>query len=176
MENLRWILILAGVGILVLLYFSGKPKRSSSQRESLNKSRSLSDDDMLGGDPLMGEEPHHSSRVVSHGNQADSVEDSFNDFDATDLLAQLVNKMSRLQSRVVLVVASLRKSMPLAKSYRLSDVRELQLLKPMLIERLKKKRTRAKLSRFMLLRLVDNCLMVSSCLACLNSAATTTVI
>ncbi len=97
MENLRWILILAGVGILVLLYFSGRPKRSNSQRETLNKSRSMSEDDMLSGDPLMGgdmgEEAQRSSRVVSHGGQQvgqhsgqyDSVEDSFNDFDATDL-------------------------------------------------------------------------------------------
>ena len=85
MENLRWILILAGVGILVLLYFSGKPKRSNSQRESLNKTRSMSDGDMLSSDPLMGEEPPHSSRVVSHGGQSDMAEDSFNDFDATDL-------------------------------------------------------------------------------------------
>ncbi len=85
MENLRWILILAGVGILVLLYFSGKPKRSNSQRESLNKSRPMSEDDMLSGDPLLGDEPQHSSRVVSRGGQTDFIEDSFNDFDATDL-------------------------------------------------------------------------------------------
>ncbi|MEE9334190.1 MAG: cell division protein ZipA [Granulosicoccaceae bacterium] len=88
MENLRWILILAGVGILVLLYFSGKPKRSNSQRESLNKSRPMSEDDMLNGDPLMGElgeKSSHSSQVIGHGGQSDSAEASFNDFDATDL-------------------------------------------------------------------------------------------
>jgi len=92
MENLRWILILAGVGIrvgiLVLLYFSGRPNRSSSQRENLNKSRQMSSDmsgDMLGSDPLMGEmgmsemsdEPQPRARVAA--------DENFNDFDAADL-------------------------------------------------------------------------------------------
>jgi len=88
MENLRWILILAGVGILVLLYFSGRPSRSGSQRESLNKSRQMSND-ALESDPLMGEiggvgemsdEPMPHSRGAQTG-----IDDSFNDFDATDL-------------------------------------------------------------------------------------------
>jgi len=42
MENLRWILIIAGVGILIMLYFSGRPKRAGDQREALDKSRGSS--------------------------------------------------------------------------------------------------------------------------------------
>jgi len=38
MEMFRWILIIAGVGILALLYFSGRPKRASDQHEALDKS------------------------------------------------------------------------------------------------------------------------------------------
>lgn len=68
MENLRWILIAAGVAILVLLYFSGKPRRPSG--ESSRRSRHDEDSEMgmdmsghagIGGrgdidhDPLLGE-------------------------------------------------------------------------------------------------------------------------
>jgi len=42
MENFRWILIIAGVAILALLYFSGRPKRSTDQREALDRSRNRS--------------------------------------------------------------------------------------------------------------------------------------
>ncbi len=36
MEMFRWILIIAGVAILALLYFSGRPKRPLDQREALD--------------------------------------------------------------------------------------------------------------------------------------------
>jgi cell division protein ZipA len=36
MEMFRWILIIAGVAILALLYFSGRPKRPVDQREALD--------------------------------------------------------------------------------------------------------------------------------------------
>ncbi|MFK7996123.1 MAG: cell division protein ZipA [Granulosicoccus sp.] len=52
MENLRWILILAGVAILVLLYFSG---RNRSKPGSLERRRqSANSEDYL--DPLLGED------------------------------------------------------------------------------------------------------------------------
>lgn len=47
MENLRWILIAAGVAILVLLYFSGKPRRSAD--DAARRAR-LDDDSELGMD------------------------------------------------------------------------------------------------------------------------------
>lgn len=68
MENLRWILIAAGVAILVLLYFSGRPRRSADEANR----RSRLDDDELGmdmgghvglgaqgndSDPLLGDAP-----------------------------------------------------------------------------------------------------------------------
>ncbi len=61
MDNLRWILIFAGVAILVLLYFSGRPKRSAGQRDVLNKSRAGSAQQNTAGmqsnegDPLLGD-------------------------------------------------------------------------------------------------------------------------
>ncbi len=66
MENLRWILIAAGVAILVLLYFSGKPRRGSDQTGRRSHHDEESEMDMgahagLGGrgaadhDPLLGE-------------------------------------------------------------------------------------------------------------------------
>ena len=39
MEMFRWILIIAGVAILALLYFSGRPKRDSHQRDALEHPR-----------------------------------------------------------------------------------------------------------------------------------------
>ena len=39
MEMFRWILIIAGVAILALLYFSGRPKRAPDQREALERPR-----------------------------------------------------------------------------------------------------------------------------------------
>ena len=84
MENLRWILIAAGVAILVLLYFSGKPKRqmSGSRRHS-----SRSDDHDLGmdmgshvamrqghgddHDPLLGDEPLEDAYPAFHEAEAD---------------------------------------------------------------------------------------------------------
>ena len=59
MENLRWILIFAGVAILVLLYFSGRPKRGPGQREVLNKSQNKSASRQRPADtadPLLGDE------------------------------------------------------------------------------------------------------------------------
>lgn len=66
MENLRWILIAAGVAILVLLYFSGKPRRGSDNAARRSRHDEDSEMDMgahagLGGrgvadhDPLLGE-------------------------------------------------------------------------------------------------------------------------
>ncbi|MGQ7844841.1 cell division protein ZipA [Granulosicoccus sp. 3-233] len=66
MENLRWILIAAGVAILVLLYFSGKPRRGSDDAGRRSRHDADSEMDMgahggLGGrgvadhDPLLGE-------------------------------------------------------------------------------------------------------------------------
>lgn len=61
MENLRWILIFAGVAILVLLYFSGRPgkanKRNAQQKNAGGRSfanRAGSND--LDVDPLLGDE------------------------------------------------------------------------------------------------------------------------
>jgi len=57
MENLRWILIIAGVAILVLLYFSGRPKKPSSRRSSSRlDAENLFDEASSGAsDPLMGD-------------------------------------------------------------------------------------------------------------------------
>lgn len=58
MDNLRWILIIAGVAILVLLYFSGRPKKPSSRQRTASRSGSES---TFGSamsnepDPLMGD-------------------------------------------------------------------------------------------------------------------------
>jgi len=62
LENLRWILILAGVAILVLLYFSGRPKsaprrdiREADQR--LAGSRQQTQYSANDSDPLLGDQP-----------------------------------------------------------------------------------------------------------------------
>lgn len=65
MENLRWILIAAGVAILVLLYFSGRPRRSAGH--SRQRSHDMDDMGVSGRagrghgrgdhDPLLGEQP-----------------------------------------------------------------------------------------------------------------------
>lgn len=55
MDNLRWILILAGVAILVLLYLSGRQGRSShSANASASRRRSAAANDHL--DPLLGDD------------------------------------------------------------------------------------------------------------------------
>ncbi|MFK7856032.1 MAG: cell division protein ZipA [Granulosicoccus sp.] len=61
MENLRWILIFAGVAILVLLYFSGRPgkanKRSARQKNAGGKSfANGAGSNDLDVDPLLGDE------------------------------------------------------------------------------------------------------------------------
>lgn len=59
MENLRWILIFAGVAILVLLYFSGRPAKSTKRA---GRSQSAGNRSIDGGgngpdiDPLLGDE------------------------------------------------------------------------------------------------------------------------
>ena len=53
MENLRWILILAGVAILAVLYFSGKPRRSPNSSDNKGRRRNPGNDGFL--DPLMGD-------------------------------------------------------------------------------------------------------------------------
>ncbi len=57
MENLRWILIFAGVAILVLLYLSGRqPKASRRQDAALNRSsKRPAGQPQKTADPLMGE-------------------------------------------------------------------------------------------------------------------------
>ena len=60
MENLRWILIFAGVAILVLLYFSGRPAKSAkrtSRSSSTGKKSSGAGGNGLDIDPLLGDEP-----------------------------------------------------------------------------------------------------------------------
>lgn len=64
MENLRWILIAAGVAILVLLYFSGKPRRAAN--DTARRSR-LVDDSELGMD--MGAHPG----LNQHGSDHDPL-------------------------------------------------------------------------------------------------------
>ncbi len=54
MDNLRWILILAGVAILAVLYFSGRPGRSKKSASTLDAHRSSAADVHI--DPLLGEE------------------------------------------------------------------------------------------------------------------------
>ncbi|MFK7890668.1 MAG: cell division protein ZipA [Granulosicoccus sp.] len=54
MDNIRWILILAGVAILVLLYLSGRPKRGAVRGDSPGlRRRSAAAHDHL--DPLLGD-------------------------------------------------------------------------------------------------------------------------
>ena len=53
MDNLRWILILAGIGILVALYFSGRASRSAKHSAQTDR-RLAADDQAL--DPLLGDE------------------------------------------------------------------------------------------------------------------------
>jgi cell division protein ZipA len=65
MENLRWILILAGLAILVLLYLSGRPRRAARVTDSpASRRRSAAANDYL--DPLLGDGPsaEHSSDFV----------------------------------------------------------------------------------------------------------------
>ena len=63
MENLRWILIFAGVAILVLLYFSGRPKTTPTrQKRSVSQgsdSRGPQQTHYTSGnsDPLLGDQP-----------------------------------------------------------------------------------------------------------------------
>ena len=61
MDNLRWILILAGIGILVALYFSGRASRSAKRPAHADR-RSATDDPQL--DPLLGDESFSDSSAV----------------------------------------------------------------------------------------------------------------
>lgn len=55
MENLRWILILAGLAILLLLYLSGRPRRAARAKDSLaTRRRSAVANNHL--DPLLGDD------------------------------------------------------------------------------------------------------------------------
>jgi len=58
MENLRWILIFAGVAILVLLYLSGRqPKRARGKRETLDRDSGRSaSHSRAPADPLLSED------------------------------------------------------------------------------------------------------------------------
>ncbi|MFK8077657.1 MAG: cell division protein ZipA [Granulosicoccus sp.] len=74
MENLRWILIFAGVAILVLLYFSGRPsqlpKRDSRSGKRSNDSRQRGQAPVGSDvDPLLGDQP---------------LSDQFNSFEDVD--------------------------------------------------------------------------------------------
>lgn len=61
MENLRWILIFAGVAILILLYFSGRPRQAVHRDDDKHYggARKGSAQGAASGDtdPLLGEEP-----------------------------------------------------------------------------------------------------------------------
>jgi len=84
MENLRWILIFAGVAILVLLYLSGRqPKASKRQGDALrrNDRRSTSSNQMP--DPLMGDQ----------GDANDGFGDPLNDIEP--LPDELVDPLER---------------------------------------------------------------------------------
>ncbi|MFT6639324.1 MAG: cell division protein ZipA [Gammaproteobacteria bacterium] len=75
MENLRWILIFAGVAILVLLYFSGRPKSAPTREKrvadqnSSDRGRQQTHYSANDADPLLGDQP---------------VEDQFGTFDEVD--------------------------------------------------------------------------------------------
>lgn len=85
MENLRWILILAGFAILALLYFSGRQPRSSSQRDVLNRSRGQSvPDSDLQHDPLMGDGLNDETPLGDFPN-TESLQ-SFGDVDPDDFV------------------------------------------------------------------------------------------
>lgn len=70
MENLRWILIIAGVAILILLYVSGKPRKARRELQEDGDrgpfGRARQDDEL---DPLMG------------GDHAHDLDDPLVDFD-----------------------------------------------------------------------------------------------
>lgn len=75
MSNLRWILLFTGVAILLLLYFTGRPKkvrRSQSERRGAGSMQGVSD-------PLMD----HSSHNTDAGRQT-TRPSMMDDFDATD--------------------------------------------------------------------------------------------
>lgn len=75
MENLRWILIVAGVAILVLLYFSGRPKsapmrdKRAADRDAADRGRQPGHYPADEADPLLGEQ---------------TMEDDFGVFDDVD--------------------------------------------------------------------------------------------
>ncbi len=77
MENLRWILIFAGVAILVLLYFSGRSTSSGSartrparvQRDDFDADPSIDDTD-----PLLGQPSQHSANVSAGFDGFDEVD------------------------------------------------------------------------------------------------------
>lgn len=72
MENLRWILIFAGVAILVLLYLSGRQSGASRrQGDSLSRGSKRSADEQESIDPLLG---------------GDAFADPLEDFDAGDAM------------------------------------------------------------------------------------------
>jgi len=70
MENLRWILIFAGVAILVLLYYSGRPKRTPEQREARRNST--------------GAAGHSGAAMPDALLADDSLEEQFAGFDEVD--------------------------------------------------------------------------------------------
>jgi cell division protein ZipA len=75
LENLRWILIFAGVAILVLLYFSGRPKPAPTRKNRVadegsdDRGRQQTQHSGHHADPLMGDQP---------------VGDQFGSFDEVD--------------------------------------------------------------------------------------------
>lgn len=55
MENLRWILIFAGVAILALLYFSGRSSAAPGKSSGRTRTDEFDQDELIGGaDPLLG--------------------------------------------------------------------------------------------------------------------------
>jgi cell division protein ZipA len=75
LENLRWILIFAGVAILVLLYFSGRPKSAPTREKRVvdqnsgERGRQQTQYPANDADPLLGDQP---------------MEDQFGTFDQVD--------------------------------------------------------------------------------------------
>lgn len=68
MENLRWILIFAGVAILVLLYFSGRGSSGTAARTRSRRARREDQDAMMGGvDPLLGQPGDPSMNNIEAG-------------------------------------------------------------------------------------------------------------
>jgi len=90
MEMFRWILIIAGVAILALLYFSGRPKNNNDQREALDKSRGkLADVDGVYTDAQAGYQHAtggSADPLLSDPNEANARFDELSEMDPDDFV------------------------------------------------------------------------------------------